>query len=399
MKVWRVSSTQPSEESLLEAAQALKSGRLVAFPTETVYGLGANALDEAAVRRIFAAKGRPADNPLIVHIADLSQLPQVIDPHGVIPPAAKRLMEVFWPGPLTIILPVHPQLAPSVHPGMATVGVRIPNHPVAQKLLALAGCPVAAPSANKSGRPSPTTAMDVLEDMSLDLVEGDGVVDGGSCDVGVESTVIGFEEGKVVIYRPGGISQEQLEAQLDVPVLLDPHITLTSSSPSTTKRELERGPGNIEAGFAPRSPGMKYRHYAPKAQVWVWWGKPAQMKQRMMEFAANHADQELGLITQHPWGDCPGNVHCWAALGLAAGAGTGGAMDSDMVAGRGGVPGSESSLAAYTRILSRELYRLLREFDRHQVAHILIEGVPPTGLGLAVMNRLMKASEGRIERL
>lgn len=389
MKVWKVSSTQPSDESLREAANALRQGNLVAFPTETVYGLGANALNENAVRRIFSAKGRPADNPLIVHIADLSALPQVTANPDDLPEPVHRAMEAFWPGPLTIILPVHPQLAPSVHPSMSTVGVRMPNHPVAQKLLRLADCPVAAPSANKSGKPSPTTAGDVLEDLSTELLNGDGVVDGGSCDVGVESTVIAFEGDKVVIYRPGGVSKEQLEDALGIPVVLDPHIeqSYTHTTPAASKAGSAESAGSSaqsKAGqaeseeFVPRSPGMKYRHYAPNAQVRVWWGDARRVKERMQDFAAKHADEQLAVITRHPWLDCPENVLCWAALGPSA---------------------SEPTASAYERILSRELYRLLREFDRHHAAHILIEGVPPTGLGLAVMNRLTKASEGRVQQV
>lgn len=383
MKTWRVSSTNPSTESLREAAAALKAGNLVAFPTETVYGLGANALNEAAVRRIFAAKGRPADNPLIVHIADPSELAQVVADLNAVPPAVHLAIATFWPGPLTLILPAHPNLAPAVHPGMATVGVRMPSHPVAQQLIRLAGCPVAAPSANKSGKPSPTTASDVLEDMAEELAEGDGVVDGGACEVGVESTVIAVEGNRVVIYRPGGISKEQLQDALGLPVVLDPHLEQSLTSRS------------VEASFAPRSPGMKYRHYAPNAKVHVWWGNRDKVRQRMEEFAHAHGQEEMALITESPISNCPPNAHCWSALGEPSPSGDSQAKDYPVK----DYQAKAQPVSTYPRILSRELYGLLRKFDRLRVTHILVEGVEPTGLGLAVMNRLSKASEGRMEKV
>lgn len=420
MKTWRVSSTNPSTDSLREAAAALRAGNLVAFPTETVYGLGANALNEAAVQRIFAAKGRPADNPLIVHIADPSQLAQVVADVTAIPPAVQLAIRAFWPGPLTIILPAHPDLAPAVHPGMTTVGVRMPNHPVAQRLIRLAGCPVAAPSANKSGKPSPTAASDVLEDMEGEFAKGDGVVDGGACEVGVESTVIAVERDRVVIYRPGGISREQLEDALGMSVVLDPHLEQSLTSHSA------------EASFAPRSPGMKYRHYAPNAKVHVWWGNESRVRDCMEQFARSHAQEEIAIVTRTPLPDFPPNTHRWSAVGESPGeqspvraadlttafgapygggesgsgeeSGRGLGEESGVESGRESERGRERwpddvSKAAYPRILSRELYRLLREFDRLGAAHILIEGVEPTGLGLAVMNRLSKASEGRMEKV
>ncbi|MCF8567139.1 threonylcarbamoyl-AMP synthase [Alicyclobacillus tolerans] len=330
-----------------EAAEVLRQGGLIAFPTETVYGLGANALQEEAVRRIFAAKGRPGDNPLIVHIASLQQLTDVTDHPDRLPEPVQRAMRAFWPGPLTLILPASSKLAPSVHPGLDTVGIRFPSHPVAQALIRAAGCPVAAPSANRSGRPSPTTAQDVLEDMA-DRV--DGVIDGGPSAVGVESTVALIERDRAVIYRPGGISKEQLEAAIGVPVELDAHL--------------------VSGDQAPKAPGMKYRHYAPDAKVYVWWGDADRVAQKMQEFALQCSGEPIAVISPTQVPDIPGLAASWT-------------------------PQSHE----YPAALARELYRLLREFDRLHVAHILIAGVAPDGIGLAVMNRLEKAAEGRVERV
>ncbi|MDU2242484.1 MAG: L-threonylcarbamoyladenylate synthase, partial [Paenibacillus sp.] len=201
-------ASEAGEEAagLKEAAAVLASGGTVAFPTETVYGLGADARNTAAVEEIFAAKGRPSDNPLIVHIADVSQLDGLVTE---VNETARRLMEAFWPGPLTLVLPVaEGAVSPRVTAGLSTVGVRMPAHDVALRLIAAAGCPVAAPSANRSGRPSPTLASHVGEDLSGRI---DGIVDGGPTGVGLESTVVeAGRDGVVTVLRPGGITAEQL---------------------------------------------------------------------------------------------------------------------------------------------------------------------------------------------
>ncbi|SFU64231.1 L-threonylcarbamoyladenylate synthase [Alicyclobacillus macrosporangiidus] len=366
-------------EALAEAAAVLRGGGLVAFPTETVYGLGANAwLDEAA-RRVFAAKGRPADNPLIVHIAEVGDLAGVIDRPQDVPDAARRAMDAFWPGPLTLILPANPRIAPAVRPGMDTVGVRMPAHPVARALIRAAGCPVAAPSANRSGRPSPTTAVDVAEDMRGQI---DGIVDGGPCGIGVESTVARIGEEEVVIYRPGGVTPDDLARVTGLPV------------------RVAAGPA---AGEAPASPGMKYRHYAPRARVYVWWGDEDRVRVEVARFAAAHGasvgddgDRRIALIAR-PGTVPPGWDPAWVWTP---------AVDGDP----GGTPEERTSeerrpadLAGardgYAAALSRHLYRLLRAFDRQEADVILVEGVPPEGLGLAVMNRLEKAAEGRVYRV
>jgi L-threonylcarbamoyladenylate synthase len=348
MKRWDVQSMTIEEmrNQLIEPATLLRQGGLVAFPTETVYGLGANAYQEDAVRGIFKAKGRPSDNPLIVHIADISMLHQVTPSPAQLPRPVVIAMETFWPGPLTVLVPSHPEIAASVRPGLANVGVRVPAHPVAQALLQLAGCPVAAPSANLSGKPSPTSAGDVWEDLNGRI---DGVVDGGPCAVGVESTVVAIDEHQAVIYRPGGITQEQLQDALQIPVVFDDHLT----SPEQ----------------APKAPGMKYRHYAPNAKVHVWWGSEPRILEAFSNFLSDHAREPVACIVPATLGDALSTTtYVWAA------------------------PAGE----AYEVALSRALYGLLRAFDRQGVHHILIAGVPPTDYGVAVMNRLQKAAEGRL---
>ena len=244
LKLIQIDPEQIDDEKLLPAAEALRRGQLVAFPTETVYGLGADANDPAAVARIFAAKGRPPDNPLIVHLADPDQLGSVA---RQIPPLALRLLEAFAPGPLTLVLPRSSHVPDIVTAGLDTVAVRFPAHPVARRLLQLARVPVAAPSANRSGRPSPTRAWHVLEDL------GDRIpflIDGGPCEYGLESTVLDLSTGKPVILRPGSITAEDIASVAGLPV-------------SAVL------PDRSDGSAAPRAPGMKYRHYAPRARVQI----------------------------------------------------------------------------------------------------------------------------------
>ncbi len=224
------------------AAQILRSGGLVAMPTETVYGLAADALNGAAVAAIFRAKGRPMDNPLIVHIAALDQISGLV---REFPPAARRLAEVFWPGPLTMILPRSAAVPAEVSAGLDTVAIRFPSHPLAQKLIAVS-CPLAAPSANLSGSPSPTTAAHVMADMNGRI---DAVLDGGECAVGLESTVITLAQGTPRILRPGGVTAEQIRSVIGETVI---------------DRAVTQPLGKDETAA---SPGMKYKHYAPRAEV------------------------------------------------------------------------------------------------------------------------------------
>ncbi len=241
----------PTPEGIEEAARLLREGALVAIPTETVYGLAADALNPQAVASIFAAKGRPMDNPLIVHIADIRDWAPLVQS---IPENARRLAETYWPGPLTMILPAAPCIPAEVRGGLTTVAVRFPADPVAQAVILHAGCPLAAPSANRSGAPSPTNAARVMEDMQGRIA---AVLDGGSCTVGVESTVVDLCSDPPRLLRPGGITPEMLEAVVG-PVAIDPAVTHA-----------------LQAGAVAASPGMKYKHYAPKARVRLIKGTPA----------------------------------------------------------------------------------------------------------------------------
>lgn len=242
-----------NEESVALGARLIREGELVGFPTETVYGLGANALDARAVAKIFEAKGRPQDNPLITHVACVEEIPPLV---RAIPAAARKLMEAFWPGPMTLILPKADCIPDAVSAGLDTVGIRLPANADARRLIRAAGCPIAAPSANRSGRPSPTTALHVLEDMDGRIPL---ILDGGACQVGVESSVIDATGEVPVILRPGGITPEMVERVLGH-VRVDEHVM----SP-------------LREGDVARSPGMKYKHYAPKAELYLVEGGTAEL--------------------------------------------------------------------------------------------------------------------------
>ena len=231
-------------EEIALAASLLQKGELVAFPTETVYGLGADARREDSVRAVFAAKGRPADNPLIVHITEIDQLYEIA---AEVPEIALRLADVFWPGPLTMVLPKQDCIPEVTSGGLSTVGIRMPSHPVARALIRESGCPIAAPSANRSGKPSPTTARHVMDDMNGRIA---AILDGGQCSVGVESTVICFDDPETIhILRPGLISREDLRPYASR-VYVD-HAIFEQIAPDVKVA----------------SPGMKYKHYAPNAKI------------------------------------------------------------------------------------------------------------------------------------
>lgn len=234
---------QANAEDIAYAGELLAKGELVAIPTETVYGLAADALNGAAVKAIFSAKGRPGDNPLIIHIADTAAWAPLVTS---VTAQAKALADAFWPGPLTIILPAAPHIPKEVTAGLSTVAVRLPAHPVARAVIQAAGCPLAAPSANRSGAPSPTTAARVMEDMDGRIA---AVLDGGECDVGVESTVVDLSGDVPRLLRPGGITPAQLQTVLGE-LIIDPAVT-----------------AQLEEGAKAASPGMKYKHYAPKAHL------------------------------------------------------------------------------------------------------------------------------------
>jgi len=324
--------------SLQRAAELLRAGQLVAFPTETVYGLGANALDPGAVQAIFSAKGRPLDNPLIVHIAGRDQLEQVV---ADFPAVARQLAQRFWPGPLTLVLPRHPRLPPGVSAGLDTVALRMPDHPVASAIIKLAGVPVAAPSANLAGRPSPTTAAHVLADLEGRIA---AVVDGGSSDIGVESTVLDVTVTPPLILRPGGVTVEQLREAVGT---------------------VHACRGHIER---PRSPGQKYRHYAPRARVVLVEGS-----------TGKEISQQLANLVR----ECASRgetVGVLASEETAAGFG----HDPMVAVGSRHAPGQAAA----------RLYAALRELDALDVDVILCERWPRVGLGDAVMDRLERAAGG-----
>lgn len=354
-KVWHVLSSLSKEslgsekeakQALHEAGQVLAQGGTVAFPTETVYGLGADAGNTEAVERIFAAKGRPSDNPLIVHISELAQLDGLVQQ---VNETERALMASFWPGPLSLVLPVKPgAVSPRVTAGLDTVAVRMPDHPVALALISAAGCPLAAPSANRSGRPSPTLASHVLEDLAGAI---DGVLDGGPAGVGVESTVVQVgEDGAVTVLRPGGVTAEQLAA-VAASVRQDP--------------ALQRAAGEAESP-APRSPGMKYTHYAPKGAMCVVQGPRADAVSARIA-AELEAAARRGEVT-----------------GVLS-------FDEHIGRYRADVAVSLGSLAAPEEA-ARRLYAGLRRFDEEGATFILAEACPEQGLGAAVMNRLLKAA-------
>lgn len=256
--------TSENDERLETVAKGLSNGALAAIPTETVYGLAANALDGKAVKKIFEAKGRPSDNPLIVHISDISQWRALVKE---IPEKAMKLAEKFWPGPLTVILPKSDIIPDETSGGLDTVAVRMPSDPIARVLIEKAGVPLAAPSANTSGKPSPTKAKYVIEDMDGKI---DFIVDGGDCDVGVESTVITLAKEKPVLLRPGGVTPEMLESVLGEIEISDAVYNKLAE--------------NAKAA----SPGMKYKHYSPKAKVVIIKGEFIKYK----EFVENNKSEK-----------------------------------------------------------------------------------------------------------
>ncbi len=329
------------DKQLDYAAGVLKSGGLVAFPTETVYGLGANALDEKAVAGIFSAKGRPSDNPLIVHIADRKELEDLT---AFVPGCAGPLISAFWPGPLTLIMPKAASVSDIITAGLDTVAVRMPSHPVALELIKKAGVPVAAPSANVSGRPSPTLASHVIEDLDGRV---DVILDGGKVEVGLESTVLDITQAAPMILRPGGVTFEQLVGLLG-DVSFDPSLL-----PG----------GRLDA--PPKAPGMKYRHYAPKAKVVIIQGSFESVVAKINDLARQN--EESGIKT--------GILATDESLALYR-------------AGRAISMGSRKSPAT----IAANLFESLRFFDTTDIQIIIAEAIDGDGIGMAVMNRLKKAA-------
>lgn len=340
-----------TDEGVREAAAALASGGVVAFPTETVYGLGGDARNTAAVDRIFAAKGRPSDNPLIVHLAAAEDAARLV---SSISPLERRLMERFWPGPLTLVLPVKPgAVSPRVTAGLDTVAIRVPAHELARRVIAASGCPIAAPSANRSGRPSPTRADHVLEDLNGRI---DGVLDGGPTGIGVESTVVRVLDGAIHILRPGGVTAEQLReaAGGDADVLAGSRGEAASAA----------------AAEAPRSPGMKYAHYAPRGEMAIVAGADPAAVRAAVQRAADEERARGRRVAVLACAEHASGYRADAVLSLG--------------------PRAEPDQAA------QSLYAALRECDERGIGFILAEGYPEDGIGAALMNRMRKAAGGRV---
>ncbi|MCK8824598.1 L-threonylcarbamoyladenylate synthase [Fuchsiella alkaliacetigena] len=338
--------TKSDKNCLKICSEILAAGGLVAFPTETVYGLGANALDPEAVKGIFAAKQRPVDNPLIVHVDSLQKVQDLV---AELPPEAELLAERFWPGPLTLVLSKR-EIVPQVTTGgLDTVAVRIPDHSLALELLKESTLPIAAPSANLSGRPSPTTAQHVIEDLAGRI---EAIIDGGATGIGVESTVLSLTERKATLLRPGGITYEQLEQTLGR-VEIDPVV----------RSELEK---EVSQALAP---GMKYQHYSPQAEVILVAGECSQIPRKIASLAKKYLNlgKKVGIMATQE------NLDFYSL-------------------GQIKVMGSRDRLAE----ISANLFKLLREFDSLGVDIILVEALPTQGLGLAIMNRLRKSADGQI---
>ncbi|MGI6199693.1 MAG: L-threonylcarbamoyladenylate synthase [Christensenellales bacterium] len=330
--------------AVARAAALIRAGELVGFPTETVYGLGANALDGEAVRSIFAAKGRPADNPLIAHIAHLGQLPLVAQ---MVPPLAWRLMAAFWPGPLTLLLPRAEGVPDVTTAGLSTVGVRMPAHPVARALIAKSGLPIAAPSGNRSGAPSPTRAAHMLADMDGRIPL---ILDGGPCSVGVESTVVDATGERPVVLRPGGVTVEMLQRVAG-------RVDLAGS----ILRPLAEGE-------TAASPGMKYKHYAPRAQVTIYQGAPERVRAAML-------------------------------ARLAAQPGGGALYFQEDAAAFAPYSGLSLGSRAHVEQMAARLFDALRRADELGWAYVLAPAVGTDGMGLAVMNRMGRAAAFDIQRV
>ncbi len=336
-KIFKIDNDNIDQKKMTELGEIIRSGGLVAFPTETVYGLGADAFNETAVKNIFAAKGRPADNPLIVHFCDVDGVGEICH----ITPEAKMLFEKFSPGPLTVILKKKDCISTLVTAGLDTVAVRIPSNKTARALISASRRPIAAPSANISGKPSPTTAEDVIEDM---LGRIDAVIDGCICDVGVESTVVDMTGDHPVILRPGGITITDLR-ELFPAATVDKHV-LASVSPSET----------------PKCPGMKYKHYAPNAEVTVIEGQPKEISEKINELILKNSGKKIGILSmgeKYP-------------------------ADAVLYAGKN------------NREYAKNLFHALREFDRLGAEIVFAEFINDDEYGLAVRNRLYKSAAGRV---
>lgn len=352
------------EAKLQEAAGILRAGGLVAFPTETVYGLGGNGLLKEASRSIYAAKGRPSDNPLILHISDMKELEPIT---REIPGRARTLAEHFWPGPLTMILNKAETVPLETTGGLSTVAVRMPEHEVARRLIALAGVPVAAPSANTSGRPSPTTAAHVREDLEGKI---EAILDGGPSGIGLESTIVDLSGEEPVLLRPGAITAEMLEEALGERVLLDP--------------ALEKP---LDPSVHPKAPGMKYRHYAPKAPMVIIQGKAGTFAGEELLRVEEAVDREVDRSLEA--GKRTALICSDESLSYYRKRYEGPLAKGQLILRTMGTRNREESIA-------HNLFSVLREMDEVQAEYIVAEGVNTEAIGYAVMNRMKKAAAQQV---
>ena len=323
-----------SEEDMKIAGEIVRNGGLVAFPTETVYGLGADAFDAEAVENIYTVKGRPADNPSIVHIWNREQL-KLITP--MVTPVMVKVMDAFWPGPVTMICERTDEVPYVTTGGLETVGIRMPSDPGAKSFLRAADCPIAAPSANLSGRPSPTTADHVREDFDGKI---DAIIDGGPCEIGIESTVIDLTGEIPMILRPGYMTAEDFQDRLGMPVIMDPALNKKPEDPD----------------FHPKAPGMKYKHYAPKAPMIIFEGDEVKVLEAI-ECEKNEHEMEGENVVVLEFGEN-------GAIGAA-----------------------------------HELFAKLREADREHADIILAAALPQKGVGFSVMNRMLKSAGFNIRKV
>lgn len=339
-KVVRLDEANLKDEAILEAGKKIKAGGTVAFPTETVYGLGANALDSEAVKKIFIAKGRPQDNPLIVHVADYDINEYVKE----IPKSAKDIMNKFWPGPITIIFWKKDVIPKETSANLETIGIRMPDNEIARKLIKFSGVPIAAPSANISGKPSPTDLKSCVEDLNGKV---DYILGGNKSIVGLESTIVDCTVEPICILRPGAITLEMLR-EIDKNAYIDPAIL--------KKPEID---------FKPKAPGMKYRHYAPKAPVKIIDGDIDKVVEKINKMVLNYNEQgkKIGIIATDE---------------------TKYRYDNDTIFSLGSREHMED--------ISQSLFHVLRSFDSLNVDLILCEAFEEKGIGTAVMNRLKKSA-------